>query len=188
VSDVPGGRHEKMDIGRNAVEASDPNREKDVTALAFRIRKALATDGEAIVNCLRAAFEKYRKQYTPGAFADTVLDYSSVEERLLQMTIFVAVSWDTVIGTIGCAASGIEGHLRGMAVAPEHQGSGVAAALLQAAEQELSNNGCRYMTLDTTEPLTRAIRFYERYGFVRSGRVTDFFGMKLYEYRKALQR
>jgi ribosomal protein S18 acetylase RimI-like enzyme len=170
------------------MKISHANRENDGTAAAFLIRKALPADGAAIVNCLRAAFEKYRKQYTPGAFADTVLDYSTVEERLSQMSVFVAVSGETVIGTIGCVATGIEGYLRGMAVAPERQGSGVAAALLQAAEQELSNNGCRYVTLDTTEPLTGAIRFYERHGFVRSGRVTDFFGMKLCEYRKALHR
>jgi DNA-binding transcriptional MerR regulator len=44
------------------------------------------------------------------------------------------------------------------------------------------------VTLDTTEPLTRAIRFYERQGYSPSGRVTDFYGMKLYEYRKALHR
>jgi ribosomal protein S18 acetylase RimI-like enzyme len=170
------------------VERSHSKQEKDGAARAFRIRKALAADGAGIVNCLRAAFEEYRRQYTPGAFADTVLDHSTVEERLSQMSVLVAVSGETVIGTIGCVVTGIEGHLRGMAVAPERQGSGVAAALLQAAEQELSNNGCRYVTLDTTEPLTRAIRFYERHGFVRSGRVTDFFGMRLYEYRKALQR
>lgn len=169
------------------MERSHPKREKDGAGTPL-IRKALAADGTAVLNCLQAAFEEYRGQYTPGAFADTVLDYRTVDERLSQMTVFVAVSGETVIGTIGCLASGIEGHLRGMAVAPEHQGSGVAAALLQAAEQELINEGCRCVTLDTTEPLARAIRFYERHGFVRSGRASDFFGMKLYEYVKALQR
>jgi ribosomal protein S18 acetylase RimI-like enzyme len=156
------------------------------SASAFRIRKALARDGTDIVDCLRAAFEKYRNQYTPAAFADTVLDYSTVDERLSQMAVFVAVSEGAIIGTIGCKARGIEGHLRGMAVVPEFQGSGVATALLQAAEQDLSDSGCQSVTLDTTEPLTRAIQFYERHGFARSGRVADFFGMKLHEYRKAL--
>jgi hypothetical protein len=42
------------------------------------------------------------------------------------------------------------------------------------------------VTLDTTAPLVRAIRFYERHGYVRSGAVTDFFGMPLYEFRKGL--
>jgi enoyl-CoA hydratase/carnithine racemase len=45
---------------------------------------------------------------------------------------------------------------------------------------------CKRVTLDTTEPLTRAIRFYERNGFRQSGRVSDFFGMKLIEYVKEI--
>jgi len=34
--------------------------------------------------------------------------------------------------------------------------------------------------------LQRAIRFYTKHGFSPSGRVTDFFGMRLYEYVKLL--
>jgi hypothetical protein len=47
--------------------------------------------------------------------------------------------------------------------------------------------GCSFATLDTTAPLARAIRFYERNGYVRSGVIADFFGMALFEYRKQLQ-
>jgi putative acetyltransferase len=73
-----------------------------------------------------------------------------------------------------------------MAVLPEWQGSGVARALLHAAETELRKNQCERVTLDTTEPLQRAVRFYEKHGFRPSGRVSDFFGMPLYEYVKLL--
>lgn len=73
-----------------------------------------------------------------------------------------------------------------MAVLPEWQGTAVASALLAAAEAELRNAGCKYVTLDTTMPLQRAIRFYERHGFAASGRVADFFGMELFEYTKQL--
>ena len=74
----------------------------------------------------------------------------------------------------------------GMAVAPGWQGSGVAAALLEAAEDQLRQAGCTRVTLDTTEPLQRAIRFYTRHGYAATGHVTDFFGMRLYEYAKPL--
>lgn len=83
-------------------------------------------------------------------------------------------------------SNGAEGHLRGVAVSPEWQGSGVATALLRAAENELRTNGCTFVTLDTTAPLKRATRFYEKHGFSASGRVSDFFGMPLYEYAKPL--
>jgi tRNA threonylcarbamoyladenosine biosynthesis protein TsaE len=152
----------------------------------FEIRKAGKADARAILECLNAAFAQYRDQYTPAAFADTVMTADSLDHRMRQMCLFVAVSDGEVVGTIGCSLSGAEGHLRGMAVLPSWQGRGVAAALLQAAEAELLGACCTRVTLDTTEPLTRAIRFYERHGFTGSGRVVDFFGMRLYEYTKSL--
>lgn len=104
------------------------------------------------------------------------------------MSLFVAVNEDgEVVGTIGCASLvNHEGHLRGMAVLPDRQGSGLAGQLLERAESELRDLGCTRVTLDTTEPLKRAVRFYERHGYRATGRVTNFFGMPLYEYAKEL--
>lgn len=62
----------------------------------------------------------------------------------------------------------------------------MASALLQTAERELEKSGCTYVTLDTTRPLRRAVRFYERHGFSPSGPISDFFGMELLEYTKTL--
>lgn len=153
---------------------------------SFTIRRAGWNDAEAILACLASAFAPYRNSYTPAAFTDTVPDLELVQHRLRQMCIFVAVSNEEVVGTIACAASGDEGHLRGMAVLPEWQGTGVASALLEAAEAELRNQNRKRVTLDTVEPLARAMRFYERHGFTRSGRVRDFFGMPLREWVKLL--
>jgi len=153
---------------------------------SFTIRRAASNDGEAIVACLAAAFAPYSNRYTPAAFTDTVLDPRLVQHRLREMCVFVAVSEGNVVGTVACAASGEEGHLRGMAVLPDWQGSGAASALLQAAEAEIRNQRCKRVTLDTTEPLARAMRFYARHGFRLSGRVSDFFGMPLHEWVKSL--
>jgi GNAT superfamily N-acetyltransferase len=156
-------------------------------AHSVAIRKATAQDADGILTCLAAAFEPYREQYTPAGFVDTVLTHDSVLQRLSTMCLFVALAAGRVVGTVGCRALGHgEGHLRGMAVLPEWQATGVATALLAAAERELRNNQCRRVTLDTTEPLQRAARFYQRHGFSASGRVSDFFGMRLYEYVKVL--
>jgi predicted N-acetyltransferase YhbS len=152
----------------------------------FEIRQADPEDAEAILLCIKAAFGPYRGAYTPEAFADTILDSDTIQRRLSEMCLFVAVSGGKIVGTIGCQENGVEGHLRGMAVLPEWQGSTVAAALLQNAEAELRKSRCKCVTLDTTEPLTRAVRFYEKHGFSASGRVSDFFGMQLYEYTKTL--
>jgi ribosomal protein S18 acetylase RimI-like enzyme len=151
-----------------------------------QIRKATGKDADGILSCLRAAFDRYRSKYTPEGFADTVLDTETIQARLQDMNVLVAVSGEVVIGTIGYGINGQEGHLRGMAVHPDWQGTGVALLLLGAAENELHKNGCTFVTLDTTEPLKRATRFYEKYGFSASGKISDFFGMPLYEYSKSL--
>jgi GNAT superfamily N-acetyltransferase len=73
-----------------------------------------------------------------------------------------------------------------MAIRPEWQGRNIGLRLLLEAESHLLAAGCHRITLGTTLPLRRAIRFYERNGFVPSGRVTHFFGMPFYEYAKPL--
>jgi ribosomal protein S18 acetylase RimI-like enzyme len=127
----------------------------------YKIRKANANETDAILACLRSAFETYRAEYTPAAFADTVLDSETIKSRMRDMSVLVAVSEDMVVGTIGCGVNGEEGHLRGMAVYPDWQGTELASALLSAAENELRRSKCTFVTLDTTKPLKRAIRFYE---------------------------
>jgi [ribosomal protein S18]-alanine N-acetyltransferase len=114
------------------------------------------------------------------------MDSALVDERIREMCLFVAVADGKIVGTIGCKANSNEGHLRGMAVIPEWQGTQVASALLEAAEAELRRAGCTFVTLDTTRPLARAIRFYQRHGYGASGRVSDFFGMLLFGYAKRL--
>jgi len=152
------------------------------------IRKAVVADGLAILECLRAAFEPYRESYTPAGFTDTVLTPETIQQRLGSMCVLIAVTESgDAVGTIACSLIGEnEGHLRGMAVLPEWQGRGIAERLLRSAEAELAARNCQRITLDTTEPLQRAMRFYESHGYRRSGKVTDFFGMPLHEYVKDL--
>jgi predicted N-acetyltransferase YhbS len=152
------------------------------------IRKATPGDAGAIRDCLRSAFEPYRNRYTPEAYRDTTLTAETIHDRLASMSVLVAVNPSgDVVGTIATAIedAGV-GHLRGMAVLPAWQGAGVAASLLDAAERELRDKRCSLVTLDTTEPLQRATRFYVKHGYRASGKVGDFFGMRLFEYVKSL--
>jgi ribosomal protein S18 acetylase RimI-like enzyme len=157
--------------------------------ITFTIRKALESDVPAILACLAEAFAPYRKHYSAEAILDTVLNSQTIKYRMKHMEVFVAACETdlSIIGTVACNLVTLEeGHLRGMAVLPSCQGAGVAQQLLERAEAELGARKCIRITLDTTEPLKRAIRFYERNGFRPSGRVTDFFGMPLFEYVKNL--
>ena len=153
------------------------------------IRKATEADASGILECLRIAFEPYRTKYTLEAFTDTILTPQTIQDRLRQMSVFVAVTPDNqVVGTIACSlVNASEGHLRGMAVLPAWHARGLAEKILQSAEREVAARGCSRITLDTTEPLQRAMRFYEKHGYVPSGKTTDFFGMTLHEYVKKLR-
>lgn len=154
------------------------------------IRPAVATDVPSVLNCLAEAFAPYQSSYTAEAFLDTVLSAETIKLRMKSMRIFVAEdrSGGAIIGTVACnLVSPEEGHLRGMAVLPSYFGSGVAQQLLKTAEAELRTQRCIRITLDTTEPLRRAINFYRRNGFQPSGRISNFFGMPLYEYVKVLK-
>jgi ribosomal protein S18 acetylase RimI-like enzyme len=153
------------------------------------IRKAAREDAAGILACLHRAFEPFRKQYSPEGFRDTVLTPETIDQRLQQMTLFVAITPSgEIVGTIGCNCLDTnEGHIRGMAVLPEWQGRGVAQRLLDAVDAELRASGCRIVTLDTTEPLHRAVRFYEKNGFQATGTIGDFFGMSLFQYMKRLE-
>ena len=152
------------------------------------IRRANREDSSGILACLREAFEEFRERYTPAGFLDTVLAPETLERRLATMSVFVAVHFrEQVVGTIASGAVSLEeGHLRGMAVLPAMRGSGIASQLLSRAESELHRCKCTRITLDTTEPLLRAMRFYEKHGYRRTGKTKDFFGMPLIEYQKAL--
>lgn len=155
---------------------------------SWKVRKATKADAPAILGSLRVAFEPYRDRYTPEGFTDTVLTSELLTQRFTTMTLFVATDdASEIVGTIGCQAlaSG-EGHIRGMAVLPAWRGSGVANQLLKVAELELHVQGCTWVSLDTTEPLAAAQRFYEKNGYRRSGKIADFFGMPLFEYTKSL--
>ena len=151
------------------------------------IRRATEKDAEGIARCLESAFEPYRSHYTQQAFQDTVPTPAAIQERMRHMTIYAAVSdREEIVGTVATAIHGNEGHLRGMAVQPAWHGLCIAERLLQTAEDELRKAGCLRVNLDTTAPLRRAIRFYQKSGFTPSGRTVDYFGMPLYEFQKSL--
>lgn len=151
------------------------------------IRRATSEDIAGVHACLVAAFAPYETQYTPAGYRDSVPDHPGLVKRAAEMTVLVALDpRGDVVGTVVYEAKGDVGHLRGMAVLPEHEGRGYAAALLAQAEEDLARAGCQRVTLDTTAPLTRAIAFYTRHGYRPTGVVSDFFGMPLFEYARTI--
>jgi GNAT superfamily N-acetyltransferase len=155
---------------------------------SISVRKAQTADFQGILDCFQEAFAAYRSVYTPGAYQDTVVGPEALENRMATMCVFVAASSSgEVVGTVACSFVGPdEGHVRGMAVRPAWHGVDVAGKLIRSVENELRAWGCARISLDATLPLRRAMRFYEKHGFRRSGRIGDFFGMELVEFVKTL--
>ena len=125
------------------------------------VQKATSADTTGILSCLSAAFEVYRNSYTPAAFVDTILTPETIKGRLQEMTIFVATEKSgEIVGTIACSiVNPEEGHIRGMAVLPASQGTGVAARLLAHAEAHFRGRNCKRISLDITLPLDGAFHF-----------------------------
>ncbi len=80
------------------------------------------------------------------------------------------------------------GELHAINVDPDHWGTGVGAALFEAAEARLRAAGYRRATLWVVDGNTRARRFYERYGWAPDGteKVDDRFGPSIVEVRYAV--
>ena len=157
----------------------------------FLVRKATHEDAKSIHRVLLAAFKEFHKYYSREGFNDTVLSEKAVLVRMNEMTIYVAVDDNNnIIGTNGWQKiSNEEGHIRGMAVHPKWQGkNSPAATLLKAVENDAISNECIFLTLDTTEVLKRAGNFYKKHGFKFTGKTGDFFGSKIYQYIKYLNR
>jgi len=65
--------------------------------------------------------------------------------------------------------------VQGLAVHPDARRHGVAASLLDAAEETLRKRGIRKLTLRVLSTNQAAIRLYERHGFLREGTLLEEF-------------
>lgn len=150
------------------------------------IRRARPEDREPILITLSIAFSPYRPAYPEEAYHHTILDRDLIDARMRHMEVLVAERGRTIIGTVAWSREGHDAHLHGIAVVPTAQGSGCARALLEAVEEAAHADGCRYITLETTQVLKRARAFYNRHGYQLTGMARDFFGIEVEEMAKEL--
>jgi len=105
----------------------------------------------------------------PHAWAERVSGAASGAERAM----FLAFDGAECVGLAGGVEDslGADRQLVSMWVAPEHRGSGVAAALVAAVLAWAEGSGARTVGLWVTRDNHRARRFYERAGFTVTGDV-----------------
>ena len=165
------------------------------------VREATVADADAIG---RIQVETWRAAYS-GLMPADALETASVAERQRmwraglsrelppQRATFVAEAEGEVVGfaSVGeCREPGSEdGELYAIYLDQTRWGHGVGRSLLEQAERSLRDAGFEAALLWVLEGNARAIRFYERAGWQRSGRKTDTFqGAEVVElgYRKRL--
>jgi ribosomal-protein-alanine N-acetyltransferase len=130
---------------------------------AASIRKAVRADLLSVLRIERAVFSQ---PWAMDAF-EQFLDEPGF--LVAEAPAKDAVSGGDIVGYV--VATGIRvngramGHVKDLAVAPEHQGAGLGSRLLERALSVLENRGFDRVRLEVREGNDRAIDLYERFGF-----------------------
>lgn len=148
---------------------------------AFRIRRALPADLDALVALERAAFTTdhlSQRQYRRHLRSDSAAVLAAVDgsELLGKAVVFFHRGRDIA-------------RLYSIAVADAARGRGLGVALLAAAERNAYRHGARRMRLEVRQDNAAAIRLYERTGYRRFGAYAGFYedGANAWRYEKGLR-
>jgi ribosomal protein S18 acetylase RimI-like enzyme len=92
------------------------------------------------------------------------------------------------VGTVSVVLRGERAlYIRGMAVLPQARGQGIGNLLFELIYEYAKEHGCTKLVLSTTPFLDRAIRLYEKLGFVRTGEGPhDLHGTPLFTMEKSI--
>lgn len=150
------------------------------------LRIAAPEDSGTVAAVLAESFAEYQSSYTPGAFAATVPTVDEIKKRFGEGTMWVAVIGDKIVGTASVVPKNDSLYVRSMAIRPEARGNRIGERLLKEIEDYAVARNYRRLFLNTTPFLERAIRLYEKFGFVRCGE-DDLFGTPLWTMEKSLE-
>ena len=139
---------------------------------------------------LHDAFLPYRSFYTKEAFDATVVSTDTIEKRINSSaySVYGAFVEGELAGTVTSKLTGTgDLYFMSMAVLPRFAGRGIGNALLTTLKEEAIETKCRFISLDTYEPLTHAIRLYEHFGFRRTGKSKDYSGIVVFEMKMKIE-
>jgi GNAT superfamily N-acetyltransferase len=138
--------------------------------VTVRLRPGRDADAAGFIELIAACWVEY-----PGCVMD--LDGEVPELRALATyyaqqggALWAAEANGVVVGVVGTRPLGAGAwEICKMYVARTQRGTGLAKALLDAAESHARNNGATTMKLWSDTRFVRAHRFYEKHSYVRSG-------------------
>jgi GNAT superfamily N-acetyltransferase len=130
------------------------------------IRPCRDDERGAILAIVNAAAEAYRDVIPADRWREPYMPASELDAEIAAGVVFWGYEDDgALLGIMGIQPVGDVELIRHAYVAPETQGRGVGGALLR----HLVARSARPLLVGTWTAAEWAIRFYERYGFVREG-------------------
>jgi N-acetylglutamate synthase-like GNAT family acetyltransferase len=157
--------------------------------IKLKFRTAKINDKDKIFNILLNSFESYRGHYTEEGFKSTILSPEEIENRIKQniFKVFVAVTLENeIVGTVSIIKQNDRYYIRSMAVEPKFQKKGIGSFILENICKIAGNDDIKKLSLESFEPLKKAIRFYKKHGFIESGITKDLHGNEIFEMIKIL--
>jgi ribosomal protein S18 acetylase RimI-like enzyme len=155
----------------------------------MEIRLAKSEDAKGVSEILAQAFAPFRDLYTPEAFNATVLCGKQIERRIATegTTVLVAFEPGALVGTATVSQWPMNKfYIQSMAARPGFRG--VGQRLLEHIKQMAVQEGRDGLVLETWTPLERALRLYEWFGFVKTGKVRNYYGIEIFEMEKKLRK
>lgn len=136
------------------------------------IRGAHDDELDAISSLIVDAYAEYAAQMSPDAWSSFANDIANVRGRAADAELMVAEDDGQIVGSVTIftgwrgAQEGAAG-VRLLAVPPEHRGSGVGRALMEACVDRARKTGKRRLVMTTTQEMAVLRELTERMGFVR---------------------
>ena len=131
----------------------------------FTIRRAQASDAEALSNCIDAAYSIYASR-----ISDLPAVSEGISEAIEVHRVWVAQIEHDIVGGMILVLRDDFMILENVAVHPENTGVGLGKALLERAEADCAELGLHEIRLSTHEDIPENVRLYEHLGWQETSR------------------
>lgn len=156
--------------------------------MTIKFELAKINDKNKIYNILLNSFEPYKEYFTEDGFYSTVLSPEEIENRIKQIffKVFVVTMEKRIVGTVTVIPQNDRYYLRSMAVEPNYQNTGIGSFILENIYRIAKNDNIKKVSLESFKPLEKAVRFYKKHGFEKTGITKDLYGIEIFEMIKIL--